>query len=90
MTEPFGTDELMVRPRAATRRLEEAPPRPQTAVIVTTEELTVDLPARKVRRHSRDVRLTPTEWHLLETLVAHPRVLISRRRLLLAGRGTGR
>ncbi len=34
-----------------------------------TEAFTVDLAAKKVHRDGRDVRLTPTEWHLLEALV---------------------
>ncbi|GHE28487.1 hypothetical protein GCM10017778_08440 [Streptomyces vinaceus] len=31
----------------------------------------------------RTVRLTPTEWHLLEILIAHPGRLITQSRLLL-------
>ncbi len=51
--------------------------------MVTTEDFTVDLAAKKVRRGERTVRLTPTEWHLLEILVSHPGHLVSQRRLLL-------
>ncbi|MFD6757872.1 response regulator [Streptomyces roseolus] len=82
MTKPFSMDELLARVRAATRRTEEAPTRPLTTSLVTAESFTVDLVAKKVRRQDRDVRLTPTEWHLLEILVCNPGVLISQRRLL--------
>ncbi|GAA3044619.1 response regulator [Streptomyces roseofulvus] len=82
MTKPFSMDELLARVRAATRRTEEAPTRPLTTGPVTAESFTVDLVAKKVRRQDRDVRLTPTEWHLLEILVCNPGVLISQRRLL--------
>lgn len=34
-------------------------------------------------RGERAVRLTPTEWHLLELLIAHPGHLVSQRKLLL-------
>jgi len=50
--------------------------------LVETDEFTVDLAAKKVQRHGRDVRLTPTEWHLLEVLVRNPGRLLSRRRLI--------
>lgn len=52
------------------------------SLTVTTEDFTVDLAAKKVRREGRPVRLTPTEWHLLEILVRSPGRLISRRQLL--------
>ncbi|MFF9011977.1 response regulator [Streptomyces sp. NPDC014870] len=82
MTKPFSMDELLARLRAATRRTEEAPDRPNTTHLVVTDEFTVDLVAKKVRRGDRDVRLTPTEWHLLEILIGNPGVLVSQRRLL--------
>ncbi|MCX4671189.1 response regulator [Streptomyces sp. NBC_01381] len=82
MTKPFSMDELLARLRAATRRTIESPPPTQTAMVVGTDEFTVDLLAKRVRRGDRDIRLTPTEWHLLEILVTHPGVLVSQRRLL--------
>lgn len=82
MTKPFSMDELLARLRAATRRTEGAPAVPETAHVVATDEFAVDLVAKKVRRGDRDVRLTPTEWHLLEILIRNPGVLVSQRRLL--------
>ncbi|MFI8520894.1 response regulator [Streptomyces sp. NPDC085481] len=87
MTKPFSMDELLARLRAATRRIEESPvqarPSPgAAAAVVTTDEFTVDLVGKKVRRGDRDVRLTPTEWHLLEILICNPGVLVSQQRLL--------
>jgi two-component system, OmpR family, KDP operon response regulator KdpE len=78
VTKPFGMDELLARLRAAVRRAvpeEEAP-------IVVTESFTVDLAAKRVSRDGADVRLTPTEWHLLEVLVRHAGRLVSQRALL--------
>ncbi|MER5807485.1 response regulator [Streptomyces sp. NPDC002033] len=84
VTKPFSMDELLARLRAAARRHEgPAASRPDEAAVVTTEEFTVDLVARKVRRGERTVRLTPTEWHLLEILITHPGRLITQARLLL-------
>ncbi|GEB55547.1 response regulator [Streptomyces gardneri] len=84
MTKPFSMDELLARLRAATRRTAEAPAEsPATGGgRVVTDEFTVDLVAKKVKRVDRDVRLTPTEWHLLEILICNPGRLISQRRLL--------
>ena len=81
ITKPFNMNELLARLRAAVRRTESVPVAPET-VLVTTDEFTVDLVAKKASRAGRDVRLTPTEWHLLEILVCNPGRLITQRRLL--------
>ncbi|MFF4324996.1 response regulator [Streptomyces sp. NPDC001591] len=84
VTKPFSMDELLARLRAAARRQEPAgAPRADEVPIVTTEEFTVDLVAKKVHRGEHTVRLTPTEWHLLEILITHPGRLITQSRLLL-------
>ncbi|SDM51489.1 two-component system, OmpR family, KDP operon response regulator KdpE [Streptomyces sp. cf386] len=81
VTKPFSMDELMARLRAAVRRTEESPLAPETTV-VETDEFVIDLRAKKVARGSRDVRLTPTEWHLLEILVTNPGRLVTQKYLL--------
>ncbi|WP_330299838.1 response regulator [Streptomyces sp. NBC_00503] len=84
VTKPFSMDELLARLRAATRRQEplEADQSAEVSV-VTTDEFSIDLIAKKVHRGERTVRLTPTEWHLLEILITHPGRLISQGQLLL-------
>jgi two-component system KDP operon response regulator KdpE len=81
VTKPFSMDELLARLRAAVRRTAEADTTDATA-IVTTEDFAVDLVAKRVRRGGNNVRLTPTEWHLLEVLIRHPGRLISQKQLL--------
>ncbi|MEV0259824.1 response regulator [Streptomyces sp. NPDC050617] len=81
VTKPFGMDELLARLRAAVRRAEPAGT-PDDAVVVETDGFTVDLAAKKVNRGGRDVRLTPTEWHLLEVLVRNTGRLVSQKQLL--------
>lgn len=78
VTKPFGMDELLARMRAAERRSasEEAAPE------VATSAFTVDLSAKRVLVGEEEVRLTPTEWHILEILAQHPGRLVSQRRLL--------
>jgi two-component system, OmpR family, KDP operon response regulator KdpE len=78
VTKPFGMDELLARVRAALRRRSPGPEEP----VVRTDAFTVDLAARRVTRDGRDVRLTPTEWHLLEVLVRNPGKLVPHRQLL--------
>ncbi len=78
VTKPFGMDELLARLRAAVRRASPAPDEP----VVITADFTVDLAAKRVVRNGSDVRLTPTEWQLLEVLVRHAGRLVTQRQLL--------
>jgi two-component system KDP operon response regulator KdpE len=78
VTKPFGMDELLARLRAAVRRAAPAPDEP----VVTTQDFTVDLAAKRVTRDGVDVRLTPTEWQLLEILVRNRGRLITQKQLL--------
>ncbi|MDQ0757529.1 response regulator [Streptomyces canus] len=81
ITKPFSMDELLARLRAAVRRTETVPLTSERT-LVTTEDFTIDLLAKKAIRAGRDVRLTPTEWHLLEILVCNPGRLITQKHLL--------
>ncbi|EPJ36038.1 putative transcriptional regulatory protein KdpE [Streptomyces afghaniensis 772] len=81
ITKPFSIDELLARLRAAVRRTDDTPHAAGT-VLVETADFTVDLIAKRVVRDGQDVRLTPTEWHLLEVLVTSPGRLITQKHLL--------
>jgi len=86
VTKPFGIDELLARMRAVLRRSNPAQDQP----VVTVGGATVDLAAKRVTLgNGEDIRLTPTEWHLLEVLVRHPGKLMSQRRLLTEVWGPG-
>ncbi len=78
VTKPFGMDELLARLRAAVRR---ATPAPEEAS-VATPHFTVDLAAKRVTTADGEIRLTPTEWHLLEVLVRNAGRLVTQRQLL--------
>jgi two-component system KDP operon response regulator KdpE len=78
MTKPFGIDELLARLRAALRRIAPA----EEEAVVSAGELSVDLARKKVTRSGVDVRLTPTEWQLLEVLVRARGKLVGRQQLL--------
>ena len=87
VTKPFGTEELLARVRAAVRR--SGVDQPET---VRTDDFTIDLAAKQVRRHtpgpdgggagSTEVRLTPIEWGLVTALVTRPGRLVPQRELL--------
>ncbi|MCB5163820.1 response regulator [Streptomyces bambusae] len=83
VTKPFSMDELLARLRAALRRQAGPAARTDAVTSVTTDGFTIDLLAKKVHRDGVAVRLTPTEWHLLEILVTHPGHLVSQSHLLL-------
>jgi two-component system KDP operon response regulator KdpE len=86
VTKPFGMDELLARMRAAVRRATPAEDTPQ----VRLGDLLVDLAAKRVTRpDGTGIRLTPTEWHLLEVLLRHPGKLLSQRQLLAEVWGPG-
>lgn len=78
ITKPFGPDELLARLRALLRRTSEQNQEP----VVITDSFTVDLAKHRVVRDGKDVRLTPTEWRILELLVRNPEKLITQRQLL--------
>ncbi len=79
VTKPFGMDELLARLRAALRR---AAPGEEEDAVVETDHFTVDLTAKRVTAAQGEVRLTPTEWHIVETLVRNPGKLVTQRQLL--------
>ena len=82
VTKPFAADELLARIRALTRRQSTTTDEP----VVTFGDVTVDLAARQVTRREGEgahpVRLTPTEWQILEVLLRNPRRLVTRQSLL--------
>ena len=78
VTKPFGMDELLARVRAAVRR-SGASQAPDT---VESPAFRIDLAAKQVWRDADEVRLTPTEWGLLQALVTRPGRLVSQRQLL--------
>lgn len=82
VTKPFAADELLARIRALTRRQQSVPDEP----VVSFGDVTVDLAARQVTRTTGDrtetVRLTPTEWTILEVLLRNPDRLVTRQVLL--------
>jgi len=85
VTKPFGMDELLARLRAAVRRASPAPDEP----VVTTGDLMIDLARKRVTKAGVDVRLTPTEWQLLEVLVRNSDRLVTQRQLLQEVWGPG-
>ena len=81
VTKPFGMDELMARLRAALRRGAPGPTADEDAVI-STDDFAVDLAAKRVLRDGEPVRLTPTEWRVLELLVRNAGRLVTQQQLL--------
>jgi two-component system KDP operon response regulator KdpE len=78
VTKPFGMDELLARLRAALRRALPA----EEEATVETADFAIDLAAKRVTREGAEIRLTPTEWHLVEVLVRNRGRLVTQRQLL--------
>ena len=85
VTKPFGMDELVARVRAALRRA--APPEEEATV--PTERFTVDLAAKRILGPDGEIRLTPTQWHVVEVLVRNRGKLVTQRQLLQEVWGPG-
>ena len=88
VTKPFGMEELLARMRAVGRRALSDGDQPR----VRLGNLIVDLAAKRVMPPAgsgADIRLTPTEWHLLEVLLRHPGRLLGQQYLLKEVWGPG-
>ena len=85
VTKPFGMDELLARIRAALRRLDST----DQPSLITTPHFTIDLVAQRVSSPSGDVRLSPTQWHLLEVLARNRGRLVTQQQLLIEVWGPG-
>lgn len=73
VTKPFNIDELIARVRAVLRRSGHQSSR---SSMLTFADLTLDEDTREVKRGSRRIDLTPTEFNLLHYLMVNaPRVL---------------
>jgi two-component system KDP operon response regulator KdpE len=83
VSKPFAMDELLARIRAATRHAHGA----QADPLVVTASFTVDLAARTVTKGEEPVRLTPTEWRLLEILARSVGRIVTQKELLRELRG---
>jgi len=66
VTKPFSIPELLARIRAQLRRSS-----PDTAGVLRFDALTIDLARRRVTEGGREIRLTPTEFALLELFATH-------------------
>jgi two-component system KDP operon response regulator KdpE len=85
VTKPFGIDELLARLRAMARRVGSDAPAP----VVEIGGARVDPEARRITRGTEEVRLTPTEWHLLDVFLRSPGRLLTQRELLAEVWGPG-
>lgn len=88
VTKPFEMEELMARVRAAVRRTAVGEP----ALVVTGAGVRLDVTERRAEVGGELVRLTPTEWHLVEVLARRAGHLVSQQELLheVWGPGYGR
>ena len=85
VTKPFGMSELLARIRAALRRSDTNGP----ATKITTPDFIIDLAGQRVVTDRGEVRLSPTQWHLVEVLAQSPGRLVTQQRLLAEVWGPG-
>ncbi|MCP2290932.1 MULTISPECIES: response regulator transcription factor [Nocardia] len=80
LPKPFALEELLARLRALLRR--RAPEQGDTSEAMLFADLSLDPVTREVSRGSRSISLTRTEFSLLEMLMANPRRVLTRSRIL--------
>jgi two-component system, OmpR family, response regulator MprA len=80
LPKPFALEELLARLRALLRRTQSA--QSNGPALMSFADLTLDSAAREVTRADRRVRLTRTEFNLLELLMRHPRQVLTRSQIL--------
>ena len=104
VTKPFGVEELLARMRAAVRRTGTAENLPRIQLGHLIVDLAAKRVIRQATvpaegsgdgadaasaAPAEDIRLTPTEWHLLEVLLRNPGKLLTRNQLLTEVWGPG-
>ena len=77
LVKPFALDELLARVRALLRRTDVTPRNR-----LHFSDLSLDLDSHEVRRGTRLIELTSTEFDLLAAFLRHPRQVLSRDTLL--------
>jgi two-component system response regulator MprA len=80
LPKPFALEELLARLRALLRRVHGAGD--LKGEVLSFADLSMDLGTREVSRGAREIRLTRTEFSLLELLMQNPRRVLSRARIL--------
>ena len=80
LPKPFALEELLARLRALLRRT--GPEDASEGAVMTFADLTLDPSTREVHRGNRSISLTRTEFSLLEMLIANPRRVLTRSRIL--------
>ena len=81
LPKPFALEELLARLRALLRRTRNENDSTES-VAMTFSDLTLDPGTREVTRGGREINLTRTEFALLEMLIANPRRVLTRSRIL--------
>lgn len=80
LPKPFALEELLARLRALLRRT--GPEESSESAVMNFADLTLDPGTREVHRGKRPISLTRTEFALLEMLIANPRRVLTRSRIL--------
>ena len=81
IVKPFGADELIARVSAVLRRTKTASVSP-TKSTVTSGDLVINFAARQVTRAGLEIKLTPTEYALLQELAVNTGKVLTHTHLL--------
>ncbi len=77
LTKPFAFEELLARIKALSRR-----PRRSIGTVLTADDLTLDMVSYKVKRAGRTIKLSKTEYALLEFLLKNKSMILTKNQII--------
>lgn len=81
LVKPFAYKELLARLRALLRRVRPQGEDGRANMVLTCGDLSLDLISHKAKRGEAIIDLTPREYRLLEFMLRHPGIALSRTQL---------
>lgn len=81
LSKPFNPIELLARVRAQLRRFHELNPSIMMSQQLTYQELSMNLETHRVQKQGEEIRLTPTEFQILELLWKNQGIVFSTDRI---------
>jgi len=88
MTKPFSAKELIARVRAIIRRVKMDPVPLFNVMEFNNQDLVVDMISNEVKKNGTIIKLTPSEYKILLSMIKYPNKTFSREELIFIALGS--